>query len=399
MSSAPVRWARLDQLHEGQTVTLREQVSVELVEATAKVTRDYNPLHVDPAAARAIGQSRAVAHGVILMGLLSRAIGMDLPGPGSVWFGSKLDFLSPVYPGDEVELTVTVVRVSQATNVVTLNVTARKLPDTPVMRGTAQVRVPSMIAEETAPGGDRDRVAVVTGASRGVGRAIVESLAARGMRVVVNYRSDADAAQATADAAKAAGGTAVTAAADVATPEGARTLFDAAMNAFGRVDIIVQNATPPIVQRDYLETTSDEFRAYFDTYVVGLHELVRLSAAQMRERKFGRIISILSSYTSEVPAKFSAYITGKHALMGLSRALAVELGPWGITVNMVSPTILVGPKTDDIGMAARESISRRTPARRIGHPEDVARVVSFLAGNDAAFISGANLPVTGGILL
>ncbi len=398
MSGRPIRWARLEAMEPGQEVTVRERISAELVAATARLTGDQNPIHVDAQAALEMGQSRPMAHGVILLGMVSRLIGMELPGPGSIWFENEVEFLAPVYPGDEVELTAQVMRVSPATSVVILELRGRKLPDVPVLRGQAKVRVSTLAAERNESVGGQESVVLVTGASRGLGRSIAEVLASRGMRVVVNFRTDETGAKDVVRAIESAGGRAIAAGADVSESIGARRLFEQAMEMFGRVDVIVHNATPPIRHKQYLDTTPEDFRGYFDTYVVGLHELARLAVPGMQERKYGRIIAILSSYIAEVPTKLAAYITGKQALYGFCRALAVELGPWNITVNMVSPSVLIGPRTDELGIAAREIISRKIPLRRLGHPDDVGRTVAFLAGEESSFISGVNIPVAGGIL-
>jgi 3-oxoacyl-[acyl-carrier protein] reductase len=393
-----MHWASIESLTVGQKVSIRQRITSDLVRATAEVTGDFNPLHVDRGAAALAGQSRPVAHGVILLGLISRLIGMELPGPGSVWFENDIEFLAPVYPDDEVEITATIAHVSIATSVVVLELGGRKQTGTPILRGRAKVRVSSMMKAGNDPVEDREKVALVTGASRGVGRTIAESLGRRGMRVVVNYRTDQKGADETLASLHQLGCEATAVAADVSDPSCARSLFESIEKTHGRLDVLVHNATPPIVQKSYMETTAEDFRAFFDTYVVGFHELVRLAVPEMKERKFGRIIGILSSYTAEVPTKFAAYITGKQAMLGFCRALAVELGPWNINVNTVSPSMLLGPRTDELGMAAREVIARKTPLRRIGETNDVGPLVAFLAGPEAAFISGANIPVTGGIL-
>lgn len=243
----------------------------------------------------------------------------------------------------------------------------------------------------------QDKVALVTGASRGLGRAIAEELGRLGTRVVIGYRADEEGATATLAAVQTAGGQATAAAADVSTADGAQRAVDACIDAYGRVDIIVHAATPPVRPQAYLETSRDEFRAYFDTYVLGLHELVCRAAPGMKDRRYGRIVAISSSATAEVPPKLAAYVTAKHALVGLCRAQAAELGPWNITVNAVSPSMLVSDFASGAGLAAREIVARRTPLRRLGEPVEVARVVAFLVSDGAQFISGANLPVTGGI--
>lgn len=391
-------WADIQAIRAGQEATVRQRITADVIRATAEVTGDFNPLHVDLDAALLLGQSRPVAHGVILLGIISRLIGMELPGPGSVWFENDVEFLAPVYPDDEIEITAKVTHVSLATCVVILALSGTKQQGTPILRGHAKVRVSSMMPSGKDSMEDREKVALVTGGSRGIGRTISETLGNRGMRVVVNYRSDQSGADETVAALRKRGCEATAVAADVSDPEGARSLYEKIVATYGQLDVIVHSATPPIVPRSYLETTAEELRSFFDTYVVGLHELVRLSVPGMKERKFGRVIGILSSYTAEVPAKFLAYITGKQAMLGFCRALAVELGPWNINVNMVSPSILLGARTDELGVAAREMIARKTPLRRIGTPGDVAPIIAFLASSESSFISGANIPVTGGIL-
>jgi 3-oxoacyl-[acyl-carrier protein] reductase len=391
------RYADLDRIVTGQRASVREHLSVEKVAAFAQLTGDDNPIHLSEAAARRVGETRPIAHGGLLIGMLSRLIGTTLPGPGSIWFEQQLEFLAPVRVGDEVELTAEVVHVSTAVRAVVLDVNAQTAGGALVLRGRVKVRVPQPVGEGADHMEQHEKVALVTGGSRGLGRAVAEELGRRGTRVVVGYRVDEDGAKASVAAIQNAGGQATPTAADVATEDGAKRAVDACIDTYGRLDIIVHAATPPVRPQVYLDTGRIEFRAYFDTYVLGLHELVCRAAPGMKDRRYGRIVAISSSATAEVPPKLAAYVTAKHALLGLCRAQAAELGPWNITVNAVSPSMLVSDYAADVGLAAREIVARKTPLRRLGDPAEVARVVGFLVSDDAAFISGANLPVTGGI--
>lgn len=393
------RWADLSALNAGDSASTTIRINAELIRATAQLTGDDNAIHVDRDAARLIGQSRPLAHGMILIGAVSRLIGTELPGHGSVWFKNDIEFLSPLYDGDEVTVTLTVAHISPATRVVVLDVGGRTATGGEVMQGRVKVRVPEIVAiEESSAMQDNERVTIVTGASRGVGQAIAEALAATGGRVVIAYRADHEAARSTVASVEQRGGQAVAVAADIAGADGPGAIVDAADRAFGRIDAIVHCATPHIDRKPFLDTPADEFRAFFDTYVIGLTELVRLTAPGMKERRHGRIVAILSSAIVEVPPKLSAYTTAKHALLGLCRSLAVELGPWNITVNAVSPSLVIGRHADDLGAAGREAIARKTPLRRLAQADDVAQSVKFLLSDKAAFVSGANLPVTGGLL-
>jgi len=390
-------WADFDALAVGASASATLHVDEALVARTAALTGDDNPIHVDAVAARRFGQSRPVAHGVILLGAISKLIGTQLPGPGSIWFQNEVEFLAPIYVGDVVAVKLAVARLSPATRIVVLDVDARNADGAVVARGRATVRVPVAIHHEETSMDVQERVALVTGATGTIGRAVADALAGSGMRVFVGYHSDGAAAAACVEGIRANGGVAESAAADLGAG-GAGSLVTAAMRAFGRVDAVVHAATPPIAYAAFLDTAPEAFHDYFASYVTSLADLARLTAPGMKERQHGRIVTILSSALTEVPPKLSAYVTAKHAALGLCRALAVEFGPWNITVNAVSPSMVVGRHADTVGSAAREIMARKTPLRRLAEAGDVAAAVRFLVGPDGGFVSGANLPVTGGIL-
>jgi 3-oxoacyl-[acyl-carrier protein] reductase len=391
------RWADLARLAIGDSASARIRVDAALIAATAQLTGDDNPIHLDAAAARRIGQSRPLAHGVIVLGVISKVIGTELPGRGSIWFGNDVEFIAPFYEGDELTITLTVAHISTATRVVVLDVAGRNARDAAVVRGRVSVRVPELEREERPSMNVDDRVTIVTGGSRGIGRAIAEGLASPSAKLVIAYRDDRAAADAAVAALTERGAEVSAVAADLATADGARRVVDAATGTFGRVDAVVHCATPPVTRQPFLDTPPELFRSMFETYVVALAELARLVAPAMKERRHGRIVAILSSAVAEVPPRLSAYITTKHALLGLCRSLAVELGPSNVTVNAVSPSLVVGRHADDLGAAAREAIARRTPLRRLADGADVASVVRFLLSDEASFVSGVNLPVTGGL--
>jgi 3-oxoacyl-[acyl-carrier protein] reductase len=393
------RWADLDRMTIGEEARVSATITPDLIARTAALTGDDNPLHLDQQAAERYGQSRPIAHGQILIGLLSRLIGTELPGPGSVWFEQQLRFQAPIYADDVVTMTARVSQVSTGARVVILDVIATNQHGGEVMRGQAKVRVPAAVPKVDKPMSPGERVAVVTGGSRGVGRAIAQGLAGSGMSVVVNYRHDRETADAAVEAIRAKGVRASAIAATLGSAGAARALVRQVEEEWGRVDILVHAATPRVEPRPWQELTDADFRAYFDTYVVGLHDLVQAAAPGMQARHFGRVIAVLTSAMAEVPSKLAAYVAGKYALYGLCRSLAVELGPSNITVNCVSPGMLVSEYADRAGLAAREIVARKTPLRRLGQAQEVASVVSFLASDGASFISGANLPVTGGVFI
>jgi 3-oxoacyl-[acyl-carrier protein] reductase len=392
----------IENLTVGESRQCELVVSAQHVQTFGALSGDTNPLHMDDAVAAEFGFPRRVAHGMVALGAISRLIGTELPGPGALWISQDVQFSAPVFIGDVLTACVTVEQLSNATGVVVLHTEVRNNKTAAVvLSGTAKVRILKRVAGETGEAkNNMDRVALVTGSSRGVGRAIAEALAADGHKVLVHYAERESDARTVVEAISAAGGTAEVSQADLRRPGGAEALFERAEAVFGRVDIVVNSATPVIHRKAALEWTWPEFQTYLDVYVRSAMRLTQLAAPGMQKRGFGRIINVLSSYAFGVPpAKLAAYVTAKSALAGLSRALAVELGPMGITVNMLAPSMLLTEQTANVGDRARQLAAAQTPMRRLAALQDVAQAARFLAGDGAGFITGAVLPVAGGEIM
>ncbi|MBI5625553.1 MAG: SDR family oxidoreductase [Elusimicrobia bacterium] len=400
-------------LKEGDEYVRRFTVTADDVEGFRKLSGDVNPLHLDPAFARELGYKDRVVYGALAMAYISRVIGVDFPGPGTVWLSQSIRFEAPVYIGDTLAVKVKVLRKAEPLRAMTLAVEVVKESDggRKAAAGQAEVSLAAAPREgavaaageavlslpalrQAAPG---DAVAVVTGGGRGIGAAIAEALGRRGLAVVVNYLSNAAAAEETVRRIAQGGVKAVSCRADVAAPEGARALFEAALSAFGRVDVLVNNAGPAVERREALETRVSDLRKNFDAYVCAAFELSRLAAPGMRERSYGRIINVLSSAVlGTSPAGWTAYVTAKHALLGLSRCLAQELGPWGITCNTVSPSLVPTGQWSSLTENQLRAMALRNPTRRLTAARDVAETVAFLASPEAQHVNGADIPVTGG---
>jgi 3-oxoacyl-[acyl-carrier protein] reductase len=241
------------------------------------------------------------------------------------------------------------------------------------------------------------KVAVVTGASKGIGAAIAEELAKDGASVIVNYASSAAGAEAVVAKIKAAGGKAKAVHADVSKPAEAKQLVDATVSEFGRIDILVNNAAVYEFLPLHLITEA-HFDRMFDLNVRGLLFATQAAAAAFGDRG-GSIINIGSMASQSPPPGGSVYSATKGALDAITRSLAAELGPRKILVNAVLP----GPVETEGTQAMPEwdqfktMLVPRTPLGRIGQPRDIATVVSFVASEDAGWITGQIIPVAGGL--
>jgi 3-oxoacyl-[acyl-carrier protein] reductase len=240
----------------------------------------------------------------------------------------------------------------------------------------------------------KNKVAIVTGSSRGIGEQIARSLFHAGAKLVINYAGNAVAAERIAAEMRALAGEAIAVKADVSKADEVKALFDAAIAQFGKVDILVNNAGAILYKR--IQDTSDEdFARIFNINVNGVFYALREAATRLGDG--GRIINLSSSVTRLMLPTYGAYSASKAAVEQLTRVFAKEVGHRGITVNSVSP----GPTATALFAEGKseETIKRLASMAalgRIGEPVDIARVVLFLAGDDAGWVTAQNLGVNGG---
>jgi 3-oxoacyl-[acyl-carrier protein] reductase len=243
----------------------------------------------------------------------------------------------------------------------------------------------------------KGKTALVTGSSKGLGRAILLRLASQGANVVVNYSRDEAAANEVQAAAEALGVKAITVAADVSQLDGIQKLYDATIEAFGQLDIVVANAGMEKVNIPVTDVTEEDFDLLFRVNTKGPYFVLREAARRIADN--GRIITISSNTTTVPQVGVGLYGTSKVATGYLARVLALELGPRGITVNTIVPGPIDGAGifTDPANDEYKQSLIAMVPIGRLGTTEDVAGVAAFLAGADAGLITGQQLVADGGM--
>ena len=244
----------------------------------------------------------------------------------------------------------------------------------------------------------KNKVAIVTGGSRGIGRAIATTLAAAGATVVVNYKGNQSAADEVVRAIEAAEGQALAIQADISKPDEVERLFKTALDRYGKIDILVNNAG---ITRDtlLLRMKEEDFDAVLDTNLRGVYLCTKAALRPMTKARGGRIINITSVVGLMGNAGQSNYAAAKAGIIGFTKSTAREMASRNITINAVAPgyveTELTGVLSDQIRAAILENI----PLGRLGTPQDVANVVCFLASDQAAYITGQTLTVDGGMVM
>ena len=240
------------------------------------------------------------------------------------------------------------------------------------------------------------KLALVTGASRGIGMAVAERLARDGFKLIINYSGDAAPAEALVRKLEGAGAQAIAVKADISYPRAVREMFDAAETTFGGVDVLVNNAGI-MALASIAETDDASFDRHIAVNLKGTFNTLREAAKRLRGG--GRIVNFSSSVVNRLVPTYGVYIATKAAVEGLTSVLAKELRGRSITVNAVSP----GPTATDLFLKGKpqevvDQLAKMAPLERLGQPSDIADVVSFLAGPDAAWVNGQVLRVNGGLI-
>ena len=241
----------------------------------------------------------------------------------------------------------------------------------------------------------QNKVAIITGSSRGIGAEIARTLAAAGARVVINYVSRGEAAYSVHESIKASGGESLVVQADMRISTEVHRLFDETIAHFGRVDILINNAGVLLFKK-FSEISDEDFDRVMDSNVNGVFYALREASTRLSDG--GRVVTVSSTVTRMLLPKYGAYAASKGAIEQLTRVFAKEMGERGITANIVSP----GPVNTELFTTGKteqdiERISAMSVLNRVGETGEIAELVLFLVSNEAGWVTGQNISASGGI--
>lgn len=244
----------------------------------------------------------------------------------------------------------------------------------------------------------QDKVAIVTGASRGIGRAIALELAGKGADVVVNYANNTEKAAAVAQEIEAMGRKSLCLKADIRDEKSVKELVKEVTQTFGKVDILVNNAG---VTKDnlILRMKTEDFDDVIDTNLKGVFNGTKAVSRQMMKQKEGKIINVASIVGVAGNAGQANYVAAKAGVIGLTKTTALEFASRNILVNAVAPGFITTEMTDALTDEQKDSMLNMIPLNKLGEAEDVAKVVRFLASDDAAYITGQTIHIDGGMVM
>lgn len=388
------------EIQVGDSESISKKITESDVRRFVEMTGDDNPLHVDAAYAESTAFKDIVVHGMLGASYISTVIGTRLPGTGALWVSQNFDFLLPVRLGDELSISCTVLKKFERERLLELETKIVNQHQQTVLMGTGKVKVlsPSLSKEIMEEKSDI-RVAVVTGGSGGIGKAISLRLAKDGFAVVIAYRGRVDRANSVVKEIHSNKGQAIAVCADISTKEGVELLYKLAAKEFGGVSVLVNNASSAINPKSFELMDWEDIQNQLNTQLKGSFLLCQSCIPKMIERGWGRIVNITSQVVEGEPTpSWTSYAIAKASLAKFSSYLAADLGSNGITVNCVSPGMSETGLIGSISEKVQLMIARQTPTRRLTKPEDVAAAVAYLVSSEASQVTGQTILVNGGIV-
>jgi 3-oxoacyl-[acyl-carrier protein] reductase len=381
----------------GDHAELSHLITQQDIDHFVQLTGDDNSLHIDADFARSTIFKRPVAHGMLGASFISTVIGTQLPGDGALWFSQSLDFVLPVRIGDTIVVRAEVTRKHDRDNIIEMKTEIFNQHRQVVTAGLAKVKIiePEVATAPMEPL-VRRKIALVVGASGGIGQAVCRQLAEDGFAIAVHYHHNQEAAERLEQSLVGQGVQCVSCGADIIDPAQTAHMVERISRRLGPLTVIVNCVTPriPVISLQALQWS--DLQTHLDVDIRGLLNMVKAVLPVFEAARYGKIINFTSQAVETPSAGWLHYITAKSALQGFSKALAVELAPKGITVNLVSPGMTDTELIADLPEKARLLVAARAPLRRLARPEDIAGAVSYLASSRADYLTGETIRVNGG---
>lgn len=395
-----------EKFYIGYSDSFKRKISHGDVENFAKLSGDNNQLHMDQEYASSTQFEQRVVHGFLHASFLSKLIGEKIPGPGALYLSQSIKFTAPVFINDELIVTGKVIKTNQNLHTLELETTISKTSGEIVLSGVAKVRLLENCKKKTVPAPKEvnllsslsEKNALVTGGSRGIGAAIVRQLAANGAFVFIGYNKSKNAAKEVLNSLSLDGLKGELVKLDINSQKEINKVYNF-IEKKGGLDILVNNAGPKIQSRNFDNWEWSDMSEQYDNILGGTFKTTKTMLPLLKRGK-GKIINIVSTAALGRTAHgWLPYVSAKAALIAFSKNLAQELGPKGIKVNMVSPSMVNTNLVMDVPQRYKDMAIANTPLRDMATEKDVANAVLFLASPLSDFISGENIIVSGGAVM
>lgn len=387
------------EIQVGDSETLVHTITRKDLDRFVELTGDDNKLHIDEEFASSTQFKKPVVHGMLGASFISTIIGTKLPGDGALWFSQTLEFLLPVRVGDELTIKAEVIKKFDKERIIELKVEIKNQDRQVVTKGVSKVKVIEQRSDSTLPARQDPRLktALVVGGTGGIGRSVCKQLGADGFQVFIHYNSNEKLADEIKAGIISAGGRASTLKADITRKDDIVNMLRTVERRTEYFDVLINCSSIKIPKVSFKDLEWDDFNQQILFHVKSVFEVSKVFLPLLEKNQRSKIINIGTLAVDKPNTDWAHYITAKAALFGLTKSMAIELGPKGITVNMVSPGLTDTELTADIPEKVKLISASQTPLRRLAGVDDISGVIAFLASSKSDFITGENIRVNGGI--
>jgi 3-oxoacyl-[acyl-carrier protein] reductase len=392
---------KYSEINVGDKETLSHTITKADIDKFVQLTGDDNRLHVDEVFASKTQFKKTVVHGMLGASFISTIIGTKLPGDGALWFSQSLEFLLPVRIGDVLTVNAEVIKKNDKEQILELKTEIYNQNRQVVTKGIAKVKVieTEVLLAPIEPIKARPKTALVIGGTGGIGKATCIQLAKDGFNVIIHYNKNKNLAEAIKKEVEKLERKAIVVAADILNDVDITEMITKSIRTFEKIDVVANCAATIIPNIKFKDLLWKDFLQQIELNIKSTFTIIQAVVPDMIKNGYGKFINIGSLSAEKPNADWSHYITAKSALIGLTKSLAFELGPKGIRINMVTPSLLDTELTADIPEKYKLITASQTPLRRLALADDVAGVIGFLASDKSDFLAGENIRVNGGQLM
>lgn len=388
---------RYSKVNVGDTAEIKHTITKTDIQKFVDLTGDNNQLHVDKEFAEKTSFKKPVAHGMLGASFISTIIGTKIPGDGALWYAQSLEFLLPVRVGDKLTVVAKVIKKIDRQNSVEIQTDIFNQHKQKVTTGVAKVRIIEDEIQEEGNDINNEKTALIIGATGGIGSQTARTLAKEGYSLILHYHSNkAKALELQEELEALTDRRIVIVRANILKDDDISDMVFEMSRYFKEISAYVNASTLHFGNIKFENMDWSDISSQIDLNVKSNLNIVKNILPLMEKNKYGKIVFMTSQATEQYNSEWLHYITAKSALNGFAKALAVELSPKGIRVNLVSAGMTNTDLISDIPEKVKLVTAARTPLRRLADPQDIANAISYLVSNKSDFLTGETIRVNGG---
>lgn len=391
----------IDSIKIGEKAELIHVISPQDVEKFVELTGDDNKLHVDEEYAKSTSYKKPVVHGMLGASFISTIIGTKLPGDGALWFSQSLNFILPARVGDTIRVVAEVLKKDVRNNTIELSTIIYNQNKQIITSGLSKVKLIKQTKPKKISGVSlsKQKVALVIGATGGIGKATCLKLAKDDFDIIIHYNNNLKLAEDIKSQVMKIGKNAMIVKANIILKSDVCEMFLRIQRKFENITALVNCSTSRFANIKFSDLEYKDMISQININLEGNFNLIKSILPIMKAQNYGKIINITTQYIESPKSQLTHYISAKSALHGFSKSLAMELAPFGVRVNLVSPGMTNTNLIADLPEKTKLLSAAQTPLKKIAEPHEIASVISFLASPNSDYLTGETIRVNGGQIM